>query len=125
MKLGNWAIKCLNMKDRRRKAKSGLGEEFDLRRQMRRSAVSITSNIAEGFERAGNRELYGFLSIAEGSRGELRSQITIFFDQGFVTEMQFHFLDDRSLELSGIIAGLMRGVSRKMKAARTYRKSGF
>jgi four helix bundle protein len=105
--------------------KSGLAEEFDLRRQMRRSAVSITSNIAEGFERSGNRELYRFLSIAKGSCGELRSQVIIASDQGFITEKQFHFLHDRSLELSKIIAGLMRGVKKKIKEESKKKKAGF
>lgn len=49
----------------------------DLSRQMRRSAVSISSNIAEGFERGARREFIYFLGVARGSAGELRSQLRI------------------------------------------------
>ena len=58
---------------------SRLGEfakDFGLRGQIQRAAVSITSNIAEGFERGGNKEFVQFLSHAKGSAGEVRSHET-------------------------------------------------
>jgi len=54
-----------------------LKHEFSLRDQIRRSAISISSNIAEGFERGSTKEFIQFLFIAKGSVGELRSQIII------------------------------------------------
>jgi len=50
-------------------------KDFGLRDQVRRAAVSILSNIAEGFERRGDKEFLQFLAIAKGSAGELRAQL--------------------------------------------------
>lgn len=55
--------------------KKGLKNDFGLRDQMRRAAVSISSNIAEGFERRSRKEYLNFLNIAKGSTGEIRSQL--------------------------------------------------
>ena len=79
-------------------------KDFALRDQMRRSAVSISSNIAEGFERGSNREsnreLIQFLYIAKGSVGELRSQIYLAHDNDFVVERETPSLMQKCIELS-------------------------
>jgi len=54
-----------------------LKRDFGLRDQMRRAAVSISTNIAEGFERASRKEYLLFLNIAKGSAGETRSLIRV------------------------------------------------
>ncbi|HEY2919550.1 MAG TPA: four helix bundle protein [Candidatus Binatia bacterium] len=61
-------------------------KDFCLRDQMQRAAVSIMSNIAEGFERGGNQEFVQFLYIAKGSCGELRSQLYVAVDQEYVDQ---------------------------------------
>ena len=99
-------------------AKSKLAKEFDLKRQMCRSAVSVAANIAEGFEREGNREFLRFLSISKGSCGELRSHVLIAHDQGFISDNQFLFLYNRSIELSKILAGIMKKLKRELKGTK-------
>jgi len=61
-------------------------KDFGLRDQMQCAAVSIMSNIAEGFERDGNREFVQFLYIAKGSCGEVRSQLYVALDQEYVDQ---------------------------------------
>ena len=56
-------------------------KDFGLRDQIRRAAVSILSNIAEGFERGGDKEFLQFMAIAKGSAGELRAQLYVALDQ--------------------------------------------
>lgn len=63
--------------------------DFALVNQMRRACISIMSNVAEGFEREGNREFIQFLAIAKGSCGEVRSQLYIALDQKYVGSGRF------------------------------------
>jgi four helix bundle protein len=80
-------------KDARRLAKEVYGvtsgpkfsKDFNLRGQIRSAAVSVMSNIAEGFERSGNQEFAQFLHVAKGSCGEVRSQLYVALDQGYLS----------------------------------------
>ena len=80
--------------------------DFGLRGQICRSSVSIMSNVAEGFERDGDKEFANFLSIAKGSAGETRSLLYVALDQEYITKNEFGFLYDKAVENSRVISGL-------------------
>ena len=82
-------------------------KDFCLRDHLRKSSISILSNIAEGFERGGTAEFMQFLWIAKGSAGELRSQLFIAFDQKYINSDKFRALTDLTKETASIIAGLI------------------
>jgi four helix bundle protein len=75
---------------------------------MRKAAVSIVSNIAEGFERDGDKEFIQFLFVAKGSCGELRAQLYIARDRQYVTDTEFSELFGSALEVSRMISGLIK-----------------
>ena len=79
--------------------------DYGLRDQIRRASVSIMSNIAEGFERDGNKEFAQFLSIAKGSVGEVKSQFYVALDAGFIDQAQFTNLYGQADETGRLIAG--------------------
>jgi four helix bundle protein len=74
---------------------------------MRGAAISIRSNIAEGFERGGDREFLQLLSTAKGLRGEVRSQLYVALDQTYVTPAEFQRPHDESVDVSRLISGFM------------------
>jgi four helix bundle protein len=84
--------------------------DFGLRDQIQRASVSIMSNIAEGYERGGRAEFHKFLVIAKGSCAEVRSQLYVAYDVGYIDEKYFYALEQRSEELSKILAGLKKSV---------------
>ena len=83
-------------------------ETYGLVSQMRRAAVSIPSNIAEGAARAGAKECAQFLNIAKGSLSELETQILIARDLGYIREIED--ILDQTNKVSRILAGLHRSV---------------
>lgn len=66
-----------------------LGKRYSLKDQMDRSSGSIMDNIAEGFERNGNREFINFLSFSKGSCGELKSQLYRSLDKNLISQDEF------------------------------------
>ena len=82
--------------------------DFSLRDQLRRSAVSVPSNIAEGDERDSDRDSVRFFAIAKGSLAELRTQLQISHEVGYLNEEIFRSLDHESEVLSRMIGGLIK-----------------
>ncbi len=76
--------------------------------QIRRACVSIMSNIAEGFERGTNVEFIQFLYIAKGSCGEVRAQLDIAFDQGYINSETYNALKSQCRQISGMIGNLIK-----------------
>ena len=90
-----------------RLASSAKFKDFALRDQIRRAAVSVMSNIAEGFERSGNPEFIQFLYVAKGSCGEARSQLYVAVDQGYITANESTELQASLKRLSSMIGSLI------------------
>ena len=83
------------------------GKDFELRGQMRSASISVMSNIAEGFERGGDKEFIQFLSTAKGSCGEVRSQLYVALDQSYITPAEFAGISTEAVEVSRLVAGFM------------------
>jgi len=86
-------------------------ELYLLTNQMRRAAVSIPSNIAEGAARTSNREFLNFLSIARGSLSELETQIVISKKLGYIKNENFIF--GKINEVFALLGGLIRSIRNK------------
>ena len=82
-------------------------KDFGLRDQIRRAAVSIMSNIAEGFERGGNQEFIQFLYVAKASCGEVRSQLYVALDQSYLTSKDCDDANASLRRLSIMISNLI------------------
>ena len=91
-------------------------KDFGLSGQIQRASVSIMSNIAEGFERGGRREFHQFLSTAKASCAEVRSQLYVALDIGYVDQPRFNRLLKQAEEVGRIIGGIRSAVSRQLGA---------
>ena len=94
-------------------SQGSFAKDYGLKDQIRRAAVSVMSNIAEGFERGRPSEFHQFLSIAKGSCAELRSQLFVAFDVGHLAARDFDALMAAAIEVGKIVGGLRAGVQRK------------
>ena len=97
---------------------SNVGElrsDFILRDQIRRAALAVPSNIAEGFERARPREFHHFLSIAKASCAEARSDLYIALDVGYITDQTFRELIAESESAANLIGAFRADLARRHK----------
>ena len=88
-------------------------KDYGLRDQVRRAAVSIMSNLAEGFERGGRSEFHQFLSVAKASCAELRSQLYVARDAGYLEDHTFGVLLSQAEEVGRITGGLRAAVEQQ------------
>lgn len=88
-------------------------KDFGLSNQIQRAAVSAMSNIAEGFERGNRGEFFHFLSIAKSSCAEVRSQLYLAFDVGYLSQDRFDKLLGQTEEISRILGGLRNSVKKQ------------
>lgn len=87
--------------------------DFGLRDQIRRASVSIMSNLAEGFERGGRAEFHQFVVIAKASCAEVRSQLYVALEVGYITQQQFTELNQSATEISRILGGLRSSIAKQ------------
>jgi four helix bundle protein len=88
--------------------------DFGFVDQIRRAAISIMNNIAEGFERGSNKDFVRFLFIARGSAGEVRSLLYLGLDQGYLTNSEFSECRDLCIRSGQIIWALIKGLRKKV-----------
>lgn len=88
--------------------------DFGLKDQIRRAAVSIMLNIAEGFARKTNREFSPFLVIAHGSAAEVQAALYIALDQAYVSAAEFDRLYQRAEETSKMILGFVEYLRKRV-----------
>lgn len=82
--------------------------DFGYRDQIQRAAVSIPSNIAEGYERQSNKEFIQFLFIAKGSCGELRTQVYLGIELEYLDKEKGKLLLQQTREISAMLYGLIK-----------------
>ena len=83
-------------------------KDFALKDQIRRSAISIPSNISEGYERDGINQFLYFLTISKGSCGELRTQLRIASNLNYISNIEFDFLNEKCLSTSKQLSGFIK-----------------
>lgn len=89
-------------------------ERFGLTAHLRKTALSIPSNIAEGSGRNGDREYYNFLNIAIGSANELECQLKIAYRLDYLTEHSLNTLKDTVIQIRKMLFAIMRGLRQQV-----------
>ena len=87
-----------------------LSRDFSLKDQIQRASVSIPSNIAEGFERESDKEFMRYLYIAKGSCAEVRTQLFIICEIGWISNDEYVLSNNKCLEISRMLMGLIKKI---------------
>ncbi len=90
--------------------------DYGLVDQIRRASISISSNIAEGFERGSKREFIQFLYIAKGSLGEVRSQLQVCFELGYINKENLNILLLESYDLSKQLGAFISSIKKRIRS---------
>jgi len=99
--------------------KKGFTRDFGLVDQIRRSAISLMSNISEGFESGSNREFIQFLYVAKASCGELRTQLIIAYHQDYIDQKELFEVNNLAKCVAGMLGGLINYLkSSKIKGSK-------
>ena len=88
-------------------------KDYDFVRQIRRASISISSNIAEGFERNTDKEFIYFLYVSKASAGEVRSHLYLAFDLEYITKQEFEELLECVSEISRLLSGFIKYLNPK------------
>ena len=99
-----------------------LSKDFGMRDQLQRAAVSVSSNIAEGFERNGNKEFVKFLWVAKGSAGEVSSQLYTVLDVGYISELEFKEVYECARHCSYLTYRLIQSLKSSSIAGERYKE---
>ncbi|MBJ6725938.1 four helix bundle protein [Geomesophilobacter sediminis] len=96
---------------------SGMGhcKDFGFKDQIQRAAVSVMSNIAEGFERGSNRDFINFLTISRASLSEVKSLNYVALDVGYFDPKNFQLVDSHCSRLTNLLNGFIRFLRTKQK----------
>lgn len=82
--------------------------DFDFKDQIQRAVISISNNIAEGFERRSNKELKQFLFIAKGSVAEVRSMLYLGLKLNYFAQQDFDKLHNQCIEIARLLSGFIK-----------------
>lgn len=103
-------------------SQGGLAKDFGLKEQIQRAAVSVGSNIAEGFAHNGNKEFVKFLWIAKGSATEVQSQLYTAMDVGYITDEGFKTIYDKAESCNLLIYRFIKSLRSSEYSGERYKR---